>query len=389
MKYQKIRWQKNFIWEKTSVYNNIKGGIHVRILDKYILKEFLGPFLFGVAAFTAIFLGSDTLLSIAGYITKYGASSLSAIKIFILAIPRIVVYTFPMAVLLGALMCMASLSGASELIVMRNSGQSFIRLAMPIFIFASIISLCAIAFNEFVVPWTNREYQYILDVEIKKNLNPDVVDNIVMKDVQDGSLIHLIYAKKYNPNTRILEDITVQEFNDGKPVRIETAPKAVWNKGIWELKNGVIYDVTQGGVEHKVSFDKQAVPFVQKPDEIKNSNKNVGEMTIRELNEAAKILSAANQDPTSFYMEIHKRFSLPLASLVFAVVGAPLGIRKQRSSSSIGFGISVIVIFIYYAVMTFLEAMGEGHILPPIAAVWLPNILTFIIGCYLVKRVNV
>lgn len=361
----------------------------MRILDKYILKEFLGPFLFGVAAFTAIFLGSDTLLSIAGYITKYGASSLSAIKIFILAIPRIIVYTFPMAVLLGALMCMSSLSGSSELIVMRNSGQSFLRLAMPIFIFSTIISIGAIAFNEFVVPWTNREYQYILNVEIKKNLNPDVVDNIVMKDIQDGDLIHLIYAKKYDPKTKELEDITVQEFKDGKPIRIETAPKAIWQEGVWELQKGIIYDITQGEVEHKLSFESQAVPFVQNPDEIKNSNKNVGEMTIRELREAANIFLLSNQDPTSFYMEIHKRFSLPLASLVFSVIGAPLGIRKQRSSSSIGFGISVIVIFIYYAVMTFLEAMGEGHILPPFAAVWLPNIITLIIGCYLVRRANV
>ena len=62
----------------------------MRLLDKYTLKEFLGPFLFGVAAFTAIFLGADTLLKIASYVTKYGASPVSALKIFILALPRIV-----------------------------------------------------------------------------------------------------------------------------------------------------------------------------------------------------------------------------------------------------------------------------------------------------------
>ena len=128
----------------------------MRLLDKYVLKEFLAPFLFGVAAFTAIFLGADTLLKIAGYVTTYGASAVSAVKIFILALPRIIVYTFPMAVLLGALMCFARLSGSSELIVMRTSGQSFFRLTMPVFVLALLISLCAVAFNEYVVPWTNR-----------------------------------------------------------------------------------------------------------------------------------------------------------------------------------------------------------------------------------------
>ena len=106
----------------------------MRILDKYILKEFLGPFFVWCAAFTAIFLGADTLLKIADYVTKYGASSTAALKIFILALPRIIVYTFPMAVLLGALMATSRLSGSSELIVMRTSGQSFSRLVMPIFI---------------------------------------------------------------------------------------------------------------------------------------------------------------------------------------------------------------------------------------------------------------
>ena len=127
----------------------------MRLLDKYTLKEFLGPFLFGVAAFTAIFLGADTLLKIASYVTKYGASPVSALKIFVLALPRIVVYTFPMAVLLGALMCFSRLSGSSELIVMRSSGQSSLRLVMPVFILSLLISLCAVAFNEYVVPWTN------------------------------------------------------------------------------------------------------------------------------------------------------------------------------------------------------------------------------------------
>ena len=148
----------------------------MRLLDKYVLKEFLAPFLFGVAAFTAIFLGADTLLKIAGFVSQYGASAISAVKVFILALPRIIVYTFPMAVLLGSLMCFSRLSGASELIVMRTSGQSFFRLALPVFLVAFLISLCAVAFNEYVVPWTNREYDYVVNTEIKKNLNPGVTD---------------------------------------------------------------------------------------------------------------------------------------------------------------------------------------------------------------------
>lgn len=111
-------------------------------------------------------------------------------------------------------------------------------------------------------------------------------------------------------------------------------------------------------------------------------------MTIRELFTARKAYEAAHEDATAIVMEIHRRFSLPFASFVFGLVGAPLGVQRERSSSSIGFGLSVVIIFVYYAVMTFLEALGRGHVISAVAAVWLPNLIALICAVYLIKRVN-
>ena len=91
----------------------------MRILDKYILKEFISPFLFGVCAFTAVFIGTGTLYRIANLINTYGASAWAAFRILVLAMPSIIVVTFPMSVLLGSLMAFGRLSSSSELIVMR------------------------------------------------------------------------------------------------------------------------------------------------------------------------------------------------------------------------------------------------------------------------------
>ena len=74
--------------------------------------------------------------------------------------------------------------------------------------------------------------------------------------------------------------------------------------------------------------------------------------------------------------------------LMGGLVGAPLGVQRERSSSSIGFGLSVVIIFVYYAVMTFLEALGKGHVISVVAAVWLPNLIALICAVYLIKRVN-
>lgn len=360
----------------------------MRILDRYIIKEFLGPFLFGVAAFTAIFLGADTLLKIADYVTTYGASAAAAAKLFILAIPRIVVYTFPMAVLLGSLMCFSRLSSSSELIVMRSSGQSFVRLAMPVFVLAFVISMGAVAFNEYVVPWTNNTYQRVVNVEIKRNMNPGVTNHIVIRDVQNGKIVHLLYARRYDPQKKQLENVTIQEFEDEQVTRVENAPTALWRNGAWYMQNGVIYDLATEGVERMMHFKEQVIPYAQRPEDIQNRQKDLDEMTIRELREQRLAYRAAHEDTSEIDMAVQQRFSLPLASFIFALMGAPLGVQKPRSSSSIGFGLSVVIIFIYYAVMTFTGSMGKGHVIPPELAVWIPNLIAFAFSMYLIRKVS-
>ena len=359
----------------------------MRILDKYILKEFLAPFLFGIAAFTAIFVGSDTLLKIAEFITQYGASPVAAMKLFILAIPRIVVYTFPMAVLLGSLMCFSRLSSSSELIVMRTSGQSFMRLGTPIFIMAFCLSIATVAFNEYVVPWTNNEYSRIVREEVKRNMKPASVDHVVIRDVQDGKIEHLLYARNYDDATKKLNNITIQEFEKDQVVRVEKAPYAEWRGGTWYIKNGTVYELGEDGTEHLLNFEEQTIPYASQPQDIAKSKKDLDEMTIRELNEERKLFREAHEDTASFDMEIQQRFSLPFASFIFALMGSPLGVQKQRSSS-VGFGISVVVIFFYYAIMTLSGSLGRSHAIIPELAVWIPNIIAIIVSIFLVRRIS-
>lgn len=360
----------------------------MRILDKYILKEFLGPFLFGIAAFTSIFIGADTLMKIADYVTTYGASAAAALKLFLLAVPRIVVYTFPMAVLLGSLMCFARLSSSSELIVMRTAGQGFMRLAMPVFLTAFILSIGAVAFNEYVVPWTNNMYQLVLNREVKHNMQPQATNHIVIRDVEGGKINHLLYARRYDPSKKELQNVTIQEFENEQVVRVENAPAAVWRNGAWYMRDGVIYDLAADGVEHMVHFQQQVIPYAQTPEEIQHKQKDLDEMTIRELREQRMAYRAAHEDTAEIDMTVQQRFTLPLASFIFALIGAPLGVQKQRSSSSIGFGLSVIIIFMYYAVMTFTGSIGKGHVIPPELAAWLPNLIAAAVGIFLIRRVS-
>lgn len=214
----------------------------MRILDKYILKSFIGPFLFGIFAFTSIFVGTGTLFRIAQYITEYGASLWSVTRAFILALPSIVVLTFPMAVLLASLLAFGRLSGTSEIIVMRAGGMSFLRLAMPVYIAAFFISIGAIAFNEYVVPASNHAYQNIIRNEIKKQAEPPAQEHIVLKTMEGDNISTLMYAKRYDSTTKLINGVTAQLFTNGEVTQIEHADTATWNGTYWVMHNGVIYD---------------------------------------------------------------------------------------------------------------------------------------------------
>lgn len=361
----------------------------MRILDKYVLKAFIGPFLFGIFAFTSIFVGTGTLFKIAQYITEYGASLWSVSKAFVLALPSIVVLTFPMSVLLGSLMAIGRLSGSSEIIVMRTGGISFLRLAVPIYILAFFISIGAVAFNEYVVPRTNNMYQTIIRQEIMKQAVPQTQEHIVVKNVDGDTINSLMYARTFNNQTKQLKMITVQQFSNGNLTQVENADTADWNGQNWIMHNGIIYDLsTEGGVERTMHFSDQVMPIVQDPKQIAAEKKAPDEMTIKELKTQIQAYKASYVSTTKLEMEMYQRFTIPIASFVFALVGAPLGLQKQRSSSSIGFGLSVLIIFVYYGIMTFTGALGKGGAIPTLLAAAIPDIIGIIAGLYLNWRVS-
>jgi lipopolysaccharide export system permease protein len=358
----------------------------MRILDKYILKETIMTFIFGICAFSAVFLGSGTLLRIAQYITQYGASFSAIVRLIIYSLPGIIVWTFPMSMLLAALLTFGRLSGNSEIIAMKACGVSFKRLVTPVIAFSLGVSIFSIGFNEYVVPASNQAYTDLVRYEIQGNTSPESQEHIIIKQIQDGNIQRLVYARKYDAETGNLDNLSIQEFEQGKMVRVENAEYAKWSVDEWVMYNGVLYDLSQPNTERMMKFDSQVLPINQTPKQIIKSQKKPDEMTIKELREQINIMKSQYVDTKKLEIELYQRFTVPMASLMFALIGAPLGIQPNRSSSSIGFGISIIIIFIYYTLMTLAGAIGQNSFIPPVIAVWIPNIVTLIAGIYLIRK---
>lgn len=361
----------------------------MRILDKYILKELLGPFFFGIAAFSSIFIGTSTLFRIAQYVTKYGAPITTVVKLFVYSLPGIVVLTFPMSMLLAALLSFGRLSSSSEITAMRSGGLSFFRLTIPVIITAMIVSVAAIALNEKVVPAANASYSYIVRYEIEKQSRPKSQEHIIVKDVRGSNIERLTYAQNFMADTNTMSKVSVQEFENGRMVRVQSAETAKWAEDRWIMYNGTITDLSsEGKVGRILKFQEQVMPIEKNPQTISQEQKKPDEMTMQELKEQIAVLEQEYVSTSKYEVELYQRVAIPLASFVFALIGTPLGLSPNRSSSSIGFGLSIIIIFMYYTVLTISGALGQGGALPPLLAAWLPNIAGTIVGIYLIYKAS-
>jgi len=260
---------------------------------------------------------------------------------------------------------------------------------MPVFIVALFVSIFAVFFTELVVPQSNAAYNNLVNNEIKKNNTIKSQEHIIFKEIQDGVLERLTYARKFEEGTNTMYEVSIQEFDNGRLVGVETAEKAVYQGKQWTMYNGVITDLTpEGKVGRTMNFQQQVMPITEAPNAITNEQKKPDEMTIKELKQQIKMLQAQFVDSNKYQVELQQRVAIPMASFVFALIGTPLGLQPNRSSSSIGLGISIIIIFIYYTIMTVTTALGQGGALPPIIASWIPNIAGIIVGCLLVRKAS-
>lgn len=361
----------------------------MRILDKYIVKELAGPFIFGVAAFSSIFIASSVLFRIAQYITKYGAPASSLIRLFIYSLPEIINYTFPMSMLLASLLSFGRLSASSEITAMKSGGIGFFRLAAPVFIVAFCVSIFSVVFAEKVVPASKLAYSNIIYYEIEKNTKPRAQDHIVIKSVSSGNIERLTYARRFDEGKGVLENVTIEEFDRDQLISVQKAEKAEWADGKWILKNGMVYELSKDeGVSRTMRFNEQILPLDTKPRDVSREQKKPDQMTIKELRQHIHVLKSQYLSTDKYAMEMYQRVTIPMASLVFAMIGTPLGLQPQRSSSSIGLGLSIIIIFIYYTIMTLTTALGQGGAIPPLLAAWAPNLVGIAVGIWLMKKMS-
>ena len=365
------------------------SSFKIRALDRFILNELKAPFFFGLVAFTIILVAGGLLFQMAELIIQQGVSIGIVIRLFIYYMPRLVVFTIPMSCLLAALLGFGKLSANSEIVALKSAGLSFQRIVRPVVAAAFVISICALVINESIVPMSERAAANVMKYEVLHESAPVFKAKVFLKEEGGGAVERVIYIDKMDNKTKQMENVVVEEFEGGRLARVIAAKTGEWISGSWWLTDGAVYEIKETKeVGLLFKFNRQALMLNMAPDEISANDSKPDEMTIPELLRAIEIRGKTGAEAGDLWMAFHLRLAVPWACLIFGILGAALGSRPQRSSSSVGLGFSVIIIFVYYVIMSFGRALGESGSLPPLLAAWVANLVFLAISVFFCLRAN-
>jgi lipopolysaccharide export system permease protein len=370
----------------------------IPLMDRWLVKELLGPLLFGIAAFTAVSLSVGVVFELVRRVAESGLPLLAAMQVLFLRLPGFLVLAFPMATLMATLLAYSSLSGNSELTALRSVGVSTSRMVLPALVLSLLMSLLTFLFNDLIVPKANLAATNTLEVALGKALTTETGNNVLysrfgrIKQLEGESikqLTHLFYSRKYLQGQML--DVTVIDFSRGGQRQMLTAESGRWNEsqGMWEFSNGHVVNLDDAsGTTTSAHFDRYLYPLSRNPVDVAKIPTDPGAMTVGQARRAERLYEEAGnaKEARRMRVRIQEKFAFPAICLVFGLIGSSLGVRPyNRTSRSQGFGISVLLIFGYYLMSFIFSSLGISGTLIPLLAAWSPVLIGMAAGLHLLR----
>lgn len=370
----------------------------MRLVDKQILRELIGPFLFGVAAFSSVFFAGTYLLKLTTMIMN-GMPLITAAEAVLLTLPSIVVYTLPMSSLLAVLLGVSRLSGDSEMVALFAGGVSLYRVVVPIAVLGVLVSAASVALSEFVAPAAYARYE-ALQAKALNQISP-ADQPFTVRDAATNSQV--IVSGGMDPASGVLKDVTVVQFAGHRPAAVIYAERAQWegmankeHSHRWRLYNG--HWQTLGSDSPAISTFSESrtreLDLGKTPRQFalfqRSLRKKSDQMSFRELGELLSYIreypDRPEQDIRRLEVERWNKLSLPVSSLVFALLAAPLGIRPSRSGASVGFGLSLLLILVYWMTWHYTTSLAVQGTLSPAAGAFSADAIGLAAALALLKK---
>lgn len=378
----------------------------LNILDKYILKQVLETFIISLVIFTSIIFATDAFITIVKQITRYGIPLQIAAMLIMLKLPSMLIMTIPMGVLLSTILTVNRMNNALEITILKACGVGISRMFRTILVCSVIAAISGFAINEIIAPIASQQAKTLTIWAIMQKNVPNGKRNFVFKETKKGQLYRFFHVASVENNE--LKNVTVLDLSRKNAIQVNYSRSGDTTAEGWVLNNGVVYTISTTGkilntaVYDTMHFDNTAeaaskiaevketeMNYFQLRKYIKNEYKNFerrvhakleAQKDEQEKEDESQIRREMKSDLLEFEVLLNEKLAMPFTSIVFALIAIPLAITGPRARFNRGLIFSIAVLFMFYILRAVAAALGQGEIVPPALAAWLPNIILFIIG---------
>lgn len=362
-----------------------------RTLYRYTLREVLLPFGLGIALFTFVLLLAR-LLKLIELVVNRGLPAWQIGRLIGLLLPAFLEVTVPMAMLLAILVAFGRLSSDNEIVALRSSGISLYQLLPPVATFVIAVTILTAALAIWVRPWSNRTLRTTFVSLARTN----AIAGIRPRAFNDEFPGVVLYAEGVDTARALLTHVVVSDHRDADQYNTVFAregrmlPDPERHTLTLRLLRGAIHTVDlDGRSTYQTRFESYDVTLDL--DDTLGAGLRPGDDPPEDLPLGAlraRIAAAAAHGTPAVAerIEMHRKFAIPFACIVFALIAFPLSLQPGRTVRARGLATSLVVIFVYYVLLSMGQALAEQRQVPPAAGLWLANVVLLPVGALLLYR---
>ncbi|MGB2626666.1 MAG: LPS export ABC transporter permease LptF [Candidatus Acidiferrum sp.] len=358
----------------------------MRILDRYIVREVLRHALLGLIIFTFV-LFVPKLVRLMELFVRHSGSGSQIATLFLCIIPSVLVFTVPMAVLVGVLLGLGRMAMDSEIIALTALGISRKRILLPVGVLAVLGAALTLTMTIWVAPKSLRALR-----DIEGQLITSQISFQVTPRVFDERFPHLVlYINDVLASGTRWNGVFLAEAGTESGSRITLAESAIV---IADSQQGKLELHLNGGSTHEMNRQDpnnySVTAFGRSDWPIEVTGMDNGQE--RELSNPERSLSQLWGDRTKNWrdarVELNQRFAFPVACFVFALIAVPLGSQPRRGGRAAGTLLAVIVIGAYYLLFIFGAGLARQGVVPPWVGMWAANAILALVGVALLPRME-
>lgn len=360
------------------------------IVNRYIFKEMIPPFVINMAFFTFVFLMAR-ILDITKLIVNYKIGIFNLLLMLIYTTPFYLIFITPMSVMIAVLLTFLGMSSNNEIIALKTGGVSIYRLLPPVLLFCLIGWFISSFMSIYGLPYGRLASKKLIHRVISSNVNIGLKERTFNDDFKGV----MIYANKIDLKNHTLLDIFIEDKRVNNIISTVVAPKGKLfsdpDNFSFQLLlfDGIINQVDLNSRSvYSVSFDTYSMSLGMKRSAsvTKKGHKDEEEMSLSELRQYLK--NTLKKDPKYYISltEYHRKFSVPFASFALGILAVPLGVKLRSTKRSFGLVLGLIFFLVYYFLLSAGWVFGESGIYPPLIGMWMPNVVLGSIGLFFLIR---